>query len=125
MAQTKRRRQTKHRGNAAGGIVSRGRTGRPPSAEEKKRNERDQRREDRLLRKPTWKSAGTRAALAGTFMFVVLLFVIHPKKGTSPVLPAVFEALIAMLLYLVLGFYLETYLWRRRMAKKQAATARR
>jgi hypothetical protein len=125
MAQTKRRRQTKHRGNAAGGIVTRGRTGRPPTADEKKRNERDQRRETRLNRKPTWKSAATRAALAGAFMFVFLLFVLHPKKGASPVLPALFEAVVAMLLYLVLGFYLETYLWRRRQSKKQAATARR
>lgn len=121
MAQTKRK--TKHRGNAGGGIVTRGRTGRPLSADEKKRNDRDQRREDRLSRKPTWKSAATRAGLAGAFMFVFLLFVLHPKSG-SPVLPALFEAVVAMLLYLVFGYYLESYLWRRRMAKKQT-TARR
>ena len=36
MAQTKRK--TKHRGNAAGVVESRGRTGRKPTAEEKKRN---------------------------------------------------------------------------------------
>ena len=124
MAQTKRKRQTKHRGNAAGGIVSRGRTGRPLSAEEKKRTDRDTRREERLNRKPTWKSAGTRAALAGAFMFVFLLFVLHPKHGASPVLPALLEAVVAMLLYLVLGFYLEMYLWRRRQAKKAAAQRR-
>ena len=34
MAQTKRKRRTKHRGNAAGTIETRGRTGRPPTAEE-------------------------------------------------------------------------------------------
>jgi hypothetical protein len=32
MAQTKRKRRTKHRGNAAGTIESRGRTGRKPTA---------------------------------------------------------------------------------------------
>lgn len=125
MAQTKRKRHTKHRGNAAGGIVTRGRTGRPPTADEKKRSERDQRREARLTRKPTWKSAATRALLAGGFMFVFLLLFIHPKSGKSPLLPALFEAVVAMLLYLVLGYWMEMYLWRRRMAKKQAATARR
>ena len=35
MAQTKRKRQTKHRGNAAGVVESRGRTGRKPTADEK------------------------------------------------------------------------------------------
>ena len=34
MAQTKRKRRTKHRGNAAGSIEARGRTGRKPTAEE-------------------------------------------------------------------------------------------
>ena len=36
MAQTKRKRRTKHRGNAAGSIEARGRTGRKPTAEEQK-----------------------------------------------------------------------------------------
>ena len=35
MAQTKRKRQTKHRGNAAGEVESRGRTGRKPTVAEK------------------------------------------------------------------------------------------
>ena len=35
MAQTKRKRQTKHRGNAAGAVTARGRTGRKPTAAEK------------------------------------------------------------------------------------------
>ena len=35
MAQTRRKRQTKHRGNAAGVIEARGRTGRKPTAAEK------------------------------------------------------------------------------------------
>ena len=38
MAQTKRkRRNTKHRGNAAGIVEQRGRTSRPPSPEERKK----------------------------------------------------------------------------------------
>ncbi|HWE58786.1 MAG TPA: hypothetical protein VG228_03740 [Solirubrobacteraceae bacterium] len=123
MAQTKRKRQTKHRGNAGGGIVARGRTGRPPTAEEKKRSDRDSRREERLNRKPTWRSATQRAALAGAFMFLFILFL--GPKSKDRVVGAVVYAVIAMLLYVVLGFYLETFLWRRRMAKKQAATTRR
>ena len=120
MAQTKRKRQTKHRGNAAGVIEARGRTGRPPTADEKKRATRDQRREDRLNRQPTWKSSAQRALLAGAFMFVFLLITVHPKKGNRFVGAAIY-AVMAMLLYMLLGYWLETYLWRRRMAKKQAA----
>ena len=38
MAQTKKKRSTKHRGNAAGGVESRGRTGRKLTAEERGKN---------------------------------------------------------------------------------------
>ena len=37
MAQTKRKRRTKHRGNAAGTIEARGRTGRKPTADEQRK----------------------------------------------------------------------------------------
>ena len=124
MAQAKRKRQTKHRGNAAGIIEARGRTGRPPSAEEKKRSERDRRREERLNRKPTWKSAGQRALIAGVFMFFFILL-LGPKTKGDRFLIAVIYAVVATLLYVLLGFYTETFLWRRRMAKKQAAAPRR
>ncbi len=124
MAQTKRKRQTKHRGNAAGVVEARGRTGRPPSAEEKKRttrSTRDTRREERLNRKPTWKSSAQRAVLAGGFMFLFLMLTYHSKSGNRFV-AALLYAVMAALLYIVLGYWLETFLWRRRMAKKQASS---
>jgi len=117
MAQTKRKRQTKHRGNAAGVVEARGRTSRPPSPEERKKQNRAQAREDRLNRKPTWKGAMQRAALAGAFMFVFLLIASHPKHG-SRVVPALIFAVVAVVLYLPGGYYLETFLWRRRQAKR-------
>ena len=61
MAQTKRKRRTKHRGTAAGTIEARGRTGRPPSPEEKKKQSRMDARERRLNTPPTWKSSLMRA----------------------------------------------------------------
>ena len=57
MAQTKRKRRTKHRGNAAGTIETRGRTGRPASPDEKKKQARMTARDKRLNTPPTWKSA--------------------------------------------------------------------
>ena len=117
MAQAKRRRQSKHRGNAAGGIEARGRTGRPLSASERKTAPREQRREERLNRQPTWRSAAQRAALAGVMMFAVLLF-IGPKHSKDRLLSALIYAVLATVLYVMIGYYLEMFLWRRRMAKK-------
>ena len=47
MAQTKRKRRTKHRGTPAGTIETRGRTGRPPTADERKKQNRMDARERR------------------------------------------------------------------------------
>jgi len=113
MAQTKRKRRTKHRGNAAGTIETRGRTGRPLSADEKKKQSREEARLNRLNKQPTWRSALNRALLAGAFMFLFLLFT---SKGNL-VAAAVF-AVLSIALYVPGGFYLETYLWRRRMRKQ-------
>jgi Flp pilus assembly protein TadB len=123
MAQTKRKRRTKHRGNAAGTIEARGRTGRPPSATEKKQVSREQAREKRLNTPPTWTGSAKRALLAGGFMFIFLYLTDHPQHG-SRILSAVIFALVAMALYIPGGYYMEMYLYRRRMAKKAASTKR-
>ena len=73
MAQTKRKRQTKHRGNAAGMVETRGRTGRKPNADEKKPDAK-QARLDKLNQPPTWRGAIIRSAIAtAIFVAVVLL----------------------------------------------------
>ncbi|MEA2212176.1 MAG: hypothetical protein QOF83_2124 [Solirubrobacteraceae bacterium] len=117
MAQTKRKRRTKHRGTAAGTISARGRTGRPPTAEEKKRQQkltREQAREARLAAPPTWKGSVNRALLAAGFMF---LFLLLTTKGN--ILAAILFAVFALALYIPSGFYLERFLWQRRMRKKE------
>src|SRR6202011_5735093 len=63
VAQTKRKRQTKHRGNAAGVVESRGRTGRKPTAAEKSGKGGDAARAkqkrpvDKRDLPPTWRGA--------------------------------------------------------------------
>ena len=52
MAQTKRKRRSKHRGNAAGSIEARGRTGRKPTGDEVKKSGRQTAREKRLAKPP-------------------------------------------------------------------------
>jgi Flp pilus assembly protein TadB len=116
MAQTKRKRRTKHRGNAAGTIEARGRTGRPLSAEERKKADRAKLRERRLTRAPTWNQSFKRALVAAGLMFLFLLVTDHTKKG-SPIVTAITFAIIALVIYVPAGYYLERFLWRRRMAK--------
>ena len=82
MAQTKRRRQTKHRGNAAGVVESRGRTGRKPTAAEKSGKAGDAarakaKRLDKRDRPPTWRGAFYRAMIAAVALLVLALLVLH------------------------------------------------
>jgi hypothetical protein len=116
MAQTKRKRRSKHRGTAAGTIQTRGRTGRPTSADERKKLSRTDAREQRLSRPPTWRSSLLRASFAAVIMFGFLAIT---SKSHSIVQAASF-AVFALLLYVPAGYYLETFLYRRRMRKKPA-----
>jgi Flp pilus assembly protein TadB len=116
MAQTKRKRRTKHRGTAAGTIQTRGRTGRPPSSEERKQQTRAEARERRLNTPPTWKGSITRAGLAAILMFVFLSLV-GPKHNRFQ--SAVLFAVFAFLLYVPAGYYMELFMYRRRQHKKK------
>lgn len=121
MAQTKRKRRSKHRGTAAGSIEARGRTGRPPSADERKRQSRMTAREKRLNTPPTWKSSLTRAALAAVILFVFLAIT---TRGSNKIASALIFSVFALLLYAPAGYYMETYLYRRRMRKKNAGSGK-
>lgn len=119
MAQTKRKRRTKHRGNAAGTIEARGRTGRPPTAEERKAQDRARRTQARTPKPPTWAGAAKKAALATVFIFLFVLVTNHFK-----VLPALIFSILAMALYLPSGYYLDGYIYRRHMRKQQQAAVK-
>jgi len=128
MAQTKKKRQTKHRGNAAGQIEARGRTGRKPTDAEQKASAKDDARARRLQRldtPPTWRGAIQRAGVATAFFFIllVLLFRDQPFAGK------VFIALFMLLVYIPMGYYTDLFVYRRRQAKRAreraAAAAKR
>src|SRR3954447_1655484 len=113
MASTKRRRRTKHRGNAAGIVEVRGRTGRKPTSAERKTSDGKQPRPHRLDSPPTWRSAIQRAAIA-TVLFVVLVgLVFHQKLG-----PLISIAGFVFVMYIPLGYYTDLMLYRRRQQKK-------
>src|SRR2546423_640681 len=98
MAQTKRKRRSKHRGTAAGTIETRGRTGRKPTASEKKTSKSEQRLA-RLDRPPTWRSAANRALIAAA-VFLVAVIVLFKQKPVQAVSLAAFMVLV----YLPMGY---------------------
>jgi hypothetical protein len=120
MAQTRRKRKSKHRGNAAGTVEARGRTSRPPSEAERKKRAKEVARANRLDKPPTWASSSRRALLAGGFMFLFLFLVGGGKhtSSTARLVDALLFAVIAVALYIPLGYWMESFLYRRRQAKK-------
>jgi hypothetical protein len=114
MAQTKRKRRSKHRGTPAGTIETRGRTGRPPTPQERKKQERVSAREKRLNTPPTWKSSAMRALLAAGIVFLFILIETKRNKLVS----ALEFSLIALVFYIPAGYYLELTLFRRRQRKQ-------
>ena len=119
MAQTRRRRQTKHRGNAAGVVESRGRTGRKPTVAEKSGKAGDvarakEKRLDRRDRPPTWTGAFYRAMVAAVLMLLLSLLLI--KKPPIALFP------IVLALYWPISYYTDRWMYRRRQRSKARRT---
>lgn len=126
MAQTKKKRRTKHRGNAAGQVEVRGRTGRKPTDQERgattsaKRMTAAERRMARLEQPPSWKSAAQRGALtAVVFLLAISLlpFFDVPLRG------AVVLSGFMLLVYIPLVYYTDLVLHRRHMKRHGRAPA--
>ncbi|MDX6690978.1 MAG: hypothetical protein QOG15_2435 [Solirubrobacteraceae bacterium] len=117
MAQTKKKRRSKHRGNAAGVVEARGRTGRKPTEAERKTADRDAARSDRLNREPSWKAAANRAALAAIVFGVLLVLAFK-----QPVAQAAGLTGFVFLFYIPLGYYTDVFLYKRR--KRPGAPAK-
>jgi len=115
MAQTKKKRRSKHRGNAAGSVEARGRTGRPPRPEENKAAARTQAKRDRLTKPPTWRSSAIRAALTAAVLFPILLLLLKAKPATAIVM-----TFVAFGIYVPMSYYTDLFVFRRRERKKAA-----
>jgi hypothetical protein len=118
MAQTRRKRQTKHRGNAAGVVESRGRTGRKPTAAEKTGDRQALAREkERLLdkrdRPPTWRGAFLKAMIAAVVLLFVVIIVLKQQSNQAIELFP-----IVLGLYTVVSYYSDKFIYDRRQRKK-------
>jgi len=122
MAQTKRKRRSKHRGNAAGTVEARGRTGRRPTAEEQKKAARTAARDARTSKPPTLKSAFIKASLMAALLFVFTQVGLFGSE--VPISQALTLALFAMLLYTPLAYATDKFVYNRAQKRKAQQAAR-
>lgn len=113
MAQTKRKRRTKHRGNAAGVVESRGRTGRRPTQEEVRASARER----RMSKPPTWNSAFLKAALMAGLLFLFTRIGVFGSDTTLT--QSVFLSFFAVLLYTPLAYVTDRWVYQRNLRRKQ------
>jgi hypothetical protein len=117
MAQTKRKRRSKHRGNAAGVVESRGRTGRRPTEEELRGAGRETARERRMSKPPTWNSALLKAGLMAALLFVFTR--IGLCGGEVPLSQSIVLCVFAVLLYTPLAYVTDRWVYQRAQRRKQ------
>jgi hypothetical protein len=120
MAQTRRRRRSKHRGNAAGVVEARGRTGRKPTAAEKDgtgagAGRARESRLERSNRPPTWRGAFYRA-MAAAALFVLASLLLFKKSAPIALFP------IVLLMYLPISYYTDLWMYRRRQRSRAGRT---
>jgi anti-sigma-K factor RskA len=118
VAQTKRK--TKHRGNAAGMVESRGRTGRRPTAAERSgaAREKAKAKEQRLSRydrPPTWRGAFYRAAAAAVVLLLVGIVLLKNSSEAIALFP------IVLALYVPISYYTDVWMYKRRLRQKARA----
>lgn len=97
-------------------VEARGRTGRKPTAAERKPDARAAAREQRLARlnqPPSWRSAANRAAIT-TIIFAVALVLLFKR----PIAAALALSGFMFLIYVPMGYAMDTFIYRRRQARK-------
>ena len=122
MAQTKRKRRSKHRGNAAGKVEARGRTSRPAnlSPAEQKKADRQSARDARMNKPPTWNSALFKAALMAALLFVFTQIGLF--GGDTTISQSLFLSLFALILYTPLAYATDKFVYSRAQ-KRRAKTS--
>jgi len=123
MAQTKRKRRSKHRGNAAGSIEARGRTSRSAklSPAEQKKADKASAREARLNKPPSWNGAFFKAALMAALLFVFTQIGLF--GGDTTISQSVFLALFALILYTPLAYATDKFVYSRNQKRKAKRAA--
>ena len=111
MAQTKRKRRSKHRGNAAGGIEARGRTGRKLTPEEQKQAGKANARAARARKPPSWNGAATKAFVMAVLLCILVKSgLLGPSNSWSQ---SIFLAAAALVIYTPLAYVTDKWVYNR------------
>ena len=112
---SKSKRRTKHRGNAAGTIEARGRTGRKPRPEEMrgKSTAASSSRPPRGTTPPTWKAAFAKACFGALMLFAAVKFGVL-GGGEKPTGEALGFAAVAAVLYTPVMFATDKFIYQRK-----------
>jgi hypothetical protein len=116
MAQTKRKRRSKHRGNAAGQVEARGRTGRRPTEEEQRKASRQTAAERRRNKPPSWNSAFLKAALMAGLLFVFTRLGLLGSEAT--ISQSITICLFAVLLYTPIAYVTDRWVYQRNQRRQ-------
>jgi hypothetical protein len=116
VTQTKKKRRRKHSGTQAGTITRQTRAATPRTKEEK-REEARRRRVERLDRPPTLRGSIGRAAIAAVIFVAVVLVL---PLGNTPV-QALAYGIFMFALYIPIGYFTDSFIYRRRQRKKREA----
>jgi hypothetical protein len=114
MAQTKRKRRSKHRGTAAGTVEARGRTGRKPTASESRKSTR----QSRLDKPPTWNGAFLKSALMASVLFVLTRIGLFGEETTIG--QSIVITVFALLLYTPAAYLTDRWVYQRNQRRKAA-----
>jgi hypothetical protein len=125
MPQAKRKRRSKHRGNAAGTVEARGRTSRRPegggsrpAGRESTREAAREKRLARLDRPPTWGGAAFRGGLAAVFFFAVTMLLLDRSVAQAGTIAA-----FMLLIYIPMAYATDLFIYRRRQKGKLGGRA--
>ena|ERR671914_3062012 len=121
MAQTKRKRRSKHRGTAAGTIESRGRPGAKPVSPQQ-RQAAGQRSGRRVAKPPSWNSAILKAALMAAVLFALTRFGLLGDE--APLAQSLLLCLMALLIYTPAAYYTDKLFYNRQQKKAQQQAKR-
>lgn len=112
MAQTRKKRNRKHRGTQGGRVDPNRRAARPRSraeAQARARSRAGAKKGPRVDNPPTWRGAITRGAIAALIFTVLLMVIFGRSVGTAVGLGA-----FMLVLYIPAGYYIDMTMWRRR-----------
>jgi hypothetical protein len=119
MAQTKRKRRTKHRGNAAGMVESRGRTSKPGAgAPVKNGRAQSNGRAPRgitPLKPPTLQSAALKALFGVVILFIFFRFL--SKNNTTG--QALAFCAVAFILYTPVMYWTDKFIYNRKLRQQK------